>query len=72
MIHQLADLFLAAETIEQSGIALDFGMRNFDGNGAAVVEIGGAEDGGHAAAGSQAIDAVVIELVAGVKDSHRK
>ena len=72
MVHQLADFFLAAETIEESRVALHFGMGDLDGNRPAVVEIGGAEDGGHAAAGSEAIDAVVIELVAGVKDSHRE
>jgi hypothetical protein len=72
MIHQLADFFLAAETLKQSGVALDFGMGDLDGNRPAVVEIGGAEDGGHATAGSQGFDPIVIQLVAGVEDSHRE
>jgi hypothetical protein len=60
MVHELADFFLAAETIKQSGVALDFGMWDLDGNQPAIVEIGALEDGGHAAAGSEGFDPVVV------------
>ncbi len=69
MVHHLADFFFAAKAVEESGIAFNFGMRNLDGDGAAGIEIGGAEDRRHAAAGSQSFDAVVIELIAGVERS---
>ena len=38
----------------------------------AVAKIGGAENGGHAAAGDDAFDAVMIELVAGVDGNPRE
>jgi hypothetical protein len=72
MVHQLADFFLAAKSIEQGGVALDFRMRDLDGNSPAAVEIGGSEDGGHAAAGNEGFDPIVIQLVACVEDSHRE
>ncbi len=36
----------------------------------AIAQIGAAKNGGHAASGDQAIDAVVIELIAGMEFAH--
>jgi hypothetical protein len=47
-------------------------MGDLDRNLAAVLQVGGAEDRGHAAAGSEVIDAVVIELIARMECSHRE
>ena len=52
---------------KKSGIGFHFGVRNFDGDGAAVSQVGGAENRGHAAAGNQTFDAVMIELLAGME-----
>ena len=67
MIQGLADLFLALKAIKQDRIALHLGMRNLDGDLPAVAQIGAAKDGGHAAAGDKALNAVVIELIAGME-----
>ena len=70
MIELGADLLLALEALEENRIALHLGMRNLDGDLAAGAKVGGAEDGGHAAAGHQGFDAVVIELVPGMEGCH--
>jgi hypothetical protein len=41
-------------------------MGNLEGDGAVVAQIGGAVDGGHAAAGDRGIDAVGIDLRTGL------
>ena len=72
MIERLADLLFALEAIEEDGIAFHFGVGDFDGDGAAGAKVGGAKDGGHAAAGDDAVDAVMIELIAGVDGNPRQ
>ena len=72
MIEGLADFLFAVEAVEEDRIAFHFRVGNFDGDGAAVAEVGGAENGGHAAAGDDAVDAVVIELFAGVDGNPRR
>ena len=71
MVELLADLLLALEAIEENRIAFHFRMRDLDGDGAAVARIGRLIDGGHAAAGDQAFNFVVIEGIAGMEGSHR-
>jgi hypothetical protein len=41
-------------------------MRKFDGHRAARARVGGAKNRGHSASSDKAVDAVVIELVAGM------
>ena len=67
MVQLLADLAFALETVEQHRIGFHFRMRNLDRHLAAVAHVGGAKNGGHAAAGDQSFDAVVVELLAGMK-----
>jgi hypothetical protein len=45
-------------------------MGHFNGDRPAVVQIGGAIDGRHAAARHQFLDAIVTELVAGTQYRH--
>jgi len=65
MIEFAADFGLAMEAVEEKWVALQFRMGNLEGYDASVAQVGGAEDGGHAAARDEAIDAVMIELLAG-------
>src|ERR1700731_2232816 len=71
MIQSLTDLFLAMETVEKCGIALDLGMGDFDGHLPAVSQVSTAKYGGHATAGHQAVNAVMIELLARMERGHR-
>jgi hypothetical protein len=57
------------EAVEENRIAFHLGMRDFEGYGAARPHIGGAENRGHAAAGSETVYPVVIELFPGVDGS---
>ncbi len=66
MLHAGADVFFALEAVVHDRVALHLRMRDLDGNGGAGVEIGGLEDGGHAAGRDDALDAEVVELVAGM------
>ena len=70
MVELGADFLFALEALVENRVALHLGMRNLDGNLAAGEKVGGAEDGGHAAAGHQGVDAVVIELVPGMEGCH--
>jgi hypothetical protein len=72
MIHHPADFFLTAEAVEQGWVAFYLRVRNFDGNRPPVVEIGGAENRRHTAAGSESVNAVVIELIANMENGHRE
>jgi hypothetical protein len=65
VVEFFADILFAAKTVEKDRIGFHFRVWDFDGDGAARVEIGAALNGGHAAASGQAIDAIVIELFAG-------
>src|SRR5258708_24143964 len=46
-------------------------MRQLDGDLASGAQVGGAIDRGHAAAGDEVLDAVVVELIARTQWSHR-
>jgi hypothetical protein len=70
VIELLADFFFALEPIEQNRVGIHFRMRNFDRDGAAIANIRAAKNGGHAASGDQAIDAVMIEQIAGLEFAH--
>ncbi len=67
MVEFLADLGFALKTVVKHGIGLHFRMWNLDRHLAAVAHVRGAKNGCHAAAGHQAFDAVVVELLAGME-----
>ena len=67
MIELLADLLFALEAVEKERIASISGWGILMATDAVVAQVGGAEDGGHAAAGNEAFDAVVVELIAGME-----
>ena len=67
MIELLPDFAFALKAIVEHRIGLHFRMWDFDRDLAAIAQIGGAKDRGHAAAGDQAFNAVMVELVAGMK-----
>jgi hypothetical protein len=71
VIQSLSDLLLALKAIEQGRIALDFRMRDLDGDLAAIPQIGSAKNAGHSTAGDETVDAVVIKLIAGMQRGHR-
>ena len=60
------------ETIEENRVHFHLGMGDLDGDVAAVPEICPAKNRGHSAAGGNAVNAVVIELVAGVDWNPRE
>ncbi len=70
MIEFLADLLLPLKAVEEQRVRFHLRMRNFDGDGAVVIDIGRAVDRGHAAARDQTVDAVVIEQITGMKGGH--
>src|SRR5712692_309133 len=67
MVEFRADIMLALKTLEEYRVAFHFRMRNFDGDRFARTRIRAAKDRGHAAAGNQSFNDVVVELVADVK-----
>src|SRR5579862_4529534 len=72
MIEGLADIFLAVKTVEEDRVAFHFRMGNLDGDCPAGAKVGAAKDRGHAAAGDNAIDAVMIELFSGADWNPRQ
>ena len=70
VIQLRADLLLPMEAVEENRVALHLRMRNLDGNRATGAQICTAKDRGHAAAGGDAFNAVVIELIARMEWSH--
>ncbi len=70
MIELLADFFFALEPVEKDRVSFHFWMRDLDGDGPAVAQVRPAKNGRHAASGDQAIDAVMIELIAGMEFTH--
>jgi hypothetical protein len=70
MIELFADVLFAVEAIEQNRVGFHFRVREFDCNRAAVTFVGAAVNRGHAAAGDQALDAVMIEKIAGMEFAH--
>ena len=67
MVEFRADIMLALKAVEEHRVAFHFRMRNFDGDRLARTRIYAAKDRGHAAAGNQLFNDVVVELVADVK-----
>jgi hypothetical protein len=67
MVEHRADVLLALEAVEQYRIALHLGMRDFDRNRRTCIDVYSAKDRGHAAAGNQVIDAVIVEGIAGME-----
>jgi hypothetical protein len=67
MVQPLPYLLFAFKTVVDSRMAFYLGMREFDRHHSSGGDIGGAEDGGHTAAGNQMFDAVVIESFAGME-----
>ena len=64
MIQPIADFLFALETIEEDLVAFYLGVRNLDRYLSARPEIGGAVNRGNITAGNNAVDAIVVELVA--------
>ena len=67
VIQLFADLGFARETVEKNGVGFHLRMRNLDGDLAAIAHVGGPEDGGHPAARDESLNAVMIELIAGME-----
>ncbi len=65
MIELFADAGLALEAVEEDGIGFQVGVGNLEGDDAVVAQVGGAVDGGHAAAGDWRFNAVGVDLRAG-------
>ena len=70
MVERLADFGFALEAVVEGGIALDFRVGNLYRDLAAVAQISGAKNGCHAAAGDEAFNSVMIELIAGMERVH--
>src|ERR1700674_5774362 len=70
MIELLADFFFPSEAVKEKRVGLHFRMWNLDRDGLAGAQVRAAENGRHPAPGDNAFDAVVIELVAGMKSTH--
>jgi hypothetical protein len=58
MIQLPTDLLFAVKAVEKDGVGFHLRMRDFDRDLASAVQVGGAKDRGHAAAGCYAVDAV--------------
>ena len=74
MAEPLADRPFALKAVEEDGIGFHIGMGNFEGDGAIVVQVRSAVNGSHAAARNRRIDAVEIDLAAGlqrIEKTHR-
>ena len=69
VVQRLPDLFLTMEAVEKHRITFHLRVRDFKGHRPAGARIGSAENGGHAATGSDALYLVVIELFPGVDGS---
>ncbi len=67
VVERQADGLLALEAVEEGRVGLHGEVRDFEGDLAAVAEVGGAEDGRHSAIGHGGVDAVVIKYLAGFK-----
>ncbi len=70
MIELFADIFFPFEPVEEDRVGFHFRMRNLDRDRPAVAHVRAAENRCHAASGDQAIDAVMIELIAGMEFTH--
>ncbi len=66
MVQLPADFLFALEAFGEDLIAFDLRVRKLDDDLAARLDIGGAVYRGYVTAGDDAINAVVIELVAGI------
>ena len=58
------------EALKEDGIALHLGVRDLDGYRAPRAGVDPPVNGGHAAAGHELFDLVVIELITGVDRIH--
>ena len=73
VVKLFANLRFALEAIEEEGIGFKVGVGDFERDDAVISQVGGAVDGGHAAAGNGRVDAVGIDLGAGlqaVEETH--
>jgi len=66
MIEMSAYILLALKTLEENLITFHLGVWKLDGYLPACPGVGGTVNRGHVAAGNDAVNAVVIELVAGI------
>jgi uncharacterized protein YkuJ len=63
MIQALPDFFLAHETLMEDHVTLKLEVRNFEHDGATVVEVAGTEEGRHATAREGFDQFVLIECL---------
>jgi hypothetical protein len=70
MIEFLADFFFPLEAVEKNRVRFHFFVGNFDRDFAVIAQIDAAKNGSHAASGGYAVDAVVIEFIAGLESTH--
>jgi hypothetical protein len=66
MIEVSAYFLLALKTFEENLVTLHLGVWKLDGYLPACPDVGGTINRGHVAAGNDGVNAVVIELVAGI------
>ena len=67
MIELFTDVLFALEAIEKQRVGFHFGMRNLESHLPARLQVSGLVNGGHAAAGDETFDAVMVELIAGME-----
>jgi hypothetical protein len=70
VVELRADIRFAMEAFKKDGIALHLGVRDFDGYRASRAGVDSPVNGGHAAAGYELFDVIVIELIANVDWIH--
>jgi len=68
MLQAFADGSLALKAVEEDRIGLHVGVGNLEGESAAIAQIGGLVNGGHAAARNLRVDAVGVDLGPGKKN----
>jgi hypothetical protein len=66
VVHILTNAGFPMETVEQNGVAFRFRMRHFNRYLPAAVEVDGAKNRSHSAAGNQFFQPEVIQPVAGI------
>ena len=71
VVEFLADLLLAAEALEEDGVCFEFGVGDFDGDGAAGEHVSGLVKGGHAAARNRGLEQVMVQRVASFQSCHQ-
>jgi hypothetical protein len=67
MVQLLAYFVFAFKAVVQSRIAFHLGMKKLDRHHHSRADVGGPKNGSHTAAGNEIVNAVMIELAAGME-----